>query len=90
MRKGGLPAALLRGLDAEVGADIAQVEGLGMERPQGDGFSGGLGEDNEAVDDGEHFIEQEFAVNGFGPRLDFGELEEVRLGFHGAAFSFSA
>ena len=78
------------GLDAEVGADIAQVEGVSVQGPEGEGFAGPLGEDNKAVDDGEEFIEQEFAVNGFGPGFDFGELEEVRLSFHGGAFSYSS
>ena len=60
------------------------MEGLGVEGPQGEGFTGPLGEDNKAVDDGEHFVEQEFAVDRFRAGLDFGELEEVRLGSHRA------
>ena len=60
-----------------------------MEGPEGEGFAGPPGEDHEAVDDGEHFIEQEFAVDGFGPGFDFGELEEVGLGSHRSVSSFS-
>ena len=89
VRRGSFSAALFGGLEAEAGADIAEVEGVGVESPEGKGFSGPLGEDNEAVDDGEEFVEQEFTVDRFGPGLDFGELEEVVLGSHRSVFSFS-
>ena len=41
--EGGFAAAFFGGFEADVGADVAEVEGVGVEGPEGEGFGGPLG-----------------------------------------------
>jgi hypothetical protein len=56
--KGGFAAAFFRGFDAEINADVAQLEGVGVDSEQGQGFGGVFGEDDEAAEFGGEFVQK--------------------------------
>ena len=48
-QEGGLATAPGGRLDADVGGDVAELEGVGVQDPEGEGFSSGLGEDDKTT-----------------------------------------
>ena len=84
--EGGFAAAFFRGFQADVGADVAEVEGVGVEGPEGEGFGGGLGEDDEAAEEFDEVVEEELAVDRIVPGLGFSEAEDVVDRFHSHSF----
>ena len=68
-QEGGLAATVPRGFDAEVGGDVAQFPGVGVEDEEGNGFGGPLGQDGEAVE-GEDEGVQDVEGGGMLPILN--------------------
>lgn len=64
-----LAAAFLRGAEADVGAHVAQLEGVGVQRPQGECFRGHGREDDVAFEGGPYVIEKAGTIDGLGPWL---------------------
>lgn len=56
--EGCLSAAFFGAFDADVGADVAKVEGVGVEGPEGEGFGGVRREDDVALEGFDEGLEQ--------------------------------
>ena len=72
-----LAASLFGGLDADVGGDVAQLEGVSVQDPQGQGLRGTLWQDDEARECAGDFVEQVVASDGVGPRLRLGMEQRI-------------
>src|SRR6266404_1335707 len=77
-QEGSFAAAPGGGLDADVGANIAQFEGEGVQDPKSEGFRSPFGQDNKADEKLQQRIEQESAVHGLWPGNN--RTEEVHAG----------
>ena len=74
--QGGFAATMGGGFEADVGGDVAQLEGVGVDDPQSQGLRGEPRQDDEAGEVTDDLIEQEQAVHGLGPGGDGGEVQE--------------
>ena len=75
-QEGGFAATFLGRFDADVGAGIAEVEGIGMQDPESEGFSGPPGEHDEGGQHTDEVIQEESAIDGLRPRVERGEVED--------------
>jgi hypothetical protein len=75
-KQSSFAAAFLGRFDADVRADVAEMERIGMNGPEGERFGGPLWKDDETFDYLGQGIEQGRAIDGFGPRLDLSEFEQ--------------
>ena len=66
-QQGGLAAAPARRLDADVGTDIAQLKGIGVQDPQSYSLRRPLGQYDEKTEELDQSVEQRFGIDGFGP-----------------------
>ena len=57
--EGGFAAAFFGALDAEIGADVAEVEGVGVEGPEGEGFGGVLWKYDIGLEGGDEGAEKQ-------------------------------
>jgi hypothetical protein len=69
-------AAFFRRFNADVRADVAQLERIRVNGPQRERFGCPLRKDHETFDYLGQCIEQCRAIDGFGPRFDLIEFEE--------------
>jgi hypothetical protein len=75
--KSGFPAAFLGGFQADVRADVPQIERVGVEDPQRERFCGGLRQDDEPAEEFDEVVKEELAMDIIGPGFDFSEAEEL-------------
>ena len=71
----GLATTFERRLNSQVSADIAQLEGVGVQVPQRQGLGRPFGKDNEAGEDLRQEVEEGLAVYRLGPGFDGGKVE---------------
>ena len=64
-------AALHGGFDAEVGGDVAEFEGVGVNYKEGHGFGDPFGQDDALRERGAQGVEEELAVHGLRRWFDF-------------------
>ncbi len=80
----GLAATVLRGFDPEVSGDVAEVIGVSVKAPEGEGFRRPPGQDDEGLEEQAQFIQEEFAIDGFRPRLGRAQAEQAGDGGRGS------
>jgi hypothetical protein len=78
-QEGGFGATLFGGLEADVGADVSEVEGVSMEGPQGEGFGAPLRQDDMAGDEPGQVLQEKAADDGGFPGGDFPVSEDRGL-----------
>ena len=72
-------AALFGGLEPYVGADLAQVEGVGVESPKGESFGAPLGQNDVSGDEAGEVFQEEAAVDWGFPGGDVPGSEDWGL-----------
>jgi hypothetical protein len=73
-------ATFFRRFNGDVGDDVAQFKGSGMQHPNGQGGSGVVAQDNVLFDNGFNVVEEVGDVDGFWMRGD--GVEDNGLSFH--------
>jgi hypothetical protein len=78
----GFAATFLRRFDAKIGADVAELESIGVENPEGDGLGGVGRENDEAAEDLDEGIEGRCLLLR---QRRFGGRVRLRRGYAGLA-----
>jgi len=78
-KESGFAAAFFGGLQADVSADVSEVEDVGVEGPQGERFGAPLGQDDMAGDEPGQVLQEKAAGDGGFPGGDFRGSEDGRL-----------
>ena len=79
-QESGFTAAFFRRFDGDIGDSVAQLEGVGVENPNGKGGCRMIAQDDVPFDDGFDVREEVGDRDGLGMRSD--GVEEDGFGFH--------
>jgi hypothetical protein len=79
VKERGFAAAFFGGFQADVGADVSELEGVSMEGPQGESLSTPLWQDDMAGDEPGQVLQEKAAGDGGFPGGDFPGSEDRGL-----------